>query len=98
MKDGKVLTQRMVQKINYENSPCNKDCKERCPGCQKSCEKLLFFNLFEKIEWNPKEHVYYGASKHDDYGRKEARKNRKKENKEYMMSGEMEWTRVGLNS
>lgn len=50
MKDGKVLTQRMVQKINYENSPCNKDCKERCPGCQKSCEKLLFFNLFEKID------------------------------------------------
>ena len=98
MKNGKVLTQRMVQQINYENSPCNKDCKDRCVGCKKGCEKLLFFNLFEKIDWKPEEHVYYGASKHDDSGRKEAKKNKKKENKKYIMSGEMEWQRVGLNS
>ena len=98
MKNGKVLTQRMVQEINYKNSPCNKDCKDRCVGCKKGCEKLLFFNLFEKIEWKPEEHVYYGATRHDDSGRKEAKKNKKKEHKEYMMSDEIEWQRVGLNS
>ena len=76
MKNGKVLTQRMVQELNYKNSPCNKDCKDRCVGCKKGCEKLLFFNLFEKIKWKPEEHVYYGASKHDDSGRKEAKKNK----------------------
>ena len=34
-----------------KENPCTKDCKERKCECQKTCEKLLIYNMFHKKEY-----------------------------------------------
>ena len=98
MKDN--MTYEEAKAYNEKNSPCNKECADRCVGCKKGCEKRLFYELFVKIDLEKCKDKKYSANEDavENKRTRQVRVHKKKISSDTYLKNYRKFSKVGLNS